>query len=87
MKIRLDENLSHRVAVAVMAIVTNRPGYEVSYVRQDHREGTTDPDWLRAFAEKDGTAIVSGDHRILQHWPNLVAYKQTCGGRAQKSRL
>ena len=23
---------------------------------------------------EDGTAIVSGDHNILQHWPNLIAY-------------
>ena len=30
-----------------------------------------------AFAAEDGTAIVSGDHDILQHWPNLIAYTES----------
>jgi hypothetical protein len=73
----LDENLSPRIANALVALVGNRPGYEVGYVRQDHGRGTDDPSWLAAFAAQDGTAIVSGDHKILLHWPNLVAYKAT----------
>jgi hypothetical protein len=61
----------HRIALAVMQVTANREGYEVSFVRHGH--GGTDPDWIRAFAAEGGTAIVSGDHDILQHWPNLIA--------------
>ena len=75
MKIRLDECIANRVALAVMAITANREGYEVSYIR--HGDASPDPDWIRGFAEQGGTAIVSGDHNILQHWPNLVAYTES----------
>jgi hypothetical protein len=56
-----------------MQVVSNRPGYEVSFVRH----GGPDPDWIRAFAMEGGTAIVSGDYDILQHWPNLIAYTES----------
>src|ERR1700674_2569077 len=56
-----------------MQVVGNRAGYEVSFVRQ----GGPDPNWIRAFAQEGGTAIVSGDHDILQHWPNLIAYTES----------
>lgn len=73
MKIKLDECIANRVALAVIAFTSNREGYEVSYVK--HGDGSPDPDWMKTFAEEGGTAIVSGDHNILQdHWPNLVAY-------------
>jgi hypothetical protein len=75
LKIRLDENIANRIARAVMEITQNRPGYEVSFVR--HGDGSTDPDWLQKFAAEDGTAIVSGDYNIIQHWPNLIAYTET----------
>jgi len=78
LKIRLDENISHRVAEALKAFLANRPGFELSCVRDVHGPKTPDPDWLRKFAENDGDAIVSGDPHILQHWPNLVAYLE-CG--------
>ncbi|MFZ0496691.1 MAG: hypothetical protein WBE80_13125 [Methylocella sp.] len=75
MKIKLDECISNRVALAIMQVTANRQGYEVSFVRHGH--GGTDPDWIRAFAAEGGTAIVSGDHDILQHWPNLIAYTES----------
>lgn len=75
LKIRLDECIANRVARAIIEITSNRPGYEVSFVR--HGQGGPDPDWIRSFAAEDGTAIVSGDHDILQHWPNLIAYTES----------
>lgn len=75
LKIRLDECISNRVALAVLQITANREGYEVSFVRHGH--GGPDPNWIGKFAEEGGTAIVSGDHDILQHWPNLIAYTQS----------
>ncbi|MDX9860542.1 MAG: hypothetical protein RBS99_06450 [Rhodospirillales bacterium] len=77
MKIRIDENVSKRVARAVMELTANRSGFEVSYVRDDNGPKTPDPAWMRRFASDGGTAIVSGDPKILQHWPNLVAYTET----------
>jgi hypothetical protein len=71
----LDECIANRVARAIVEIAANRPGYEVSYVQ--HGKGGIDPDWIRKFAAEDGTAIVSGDHDILQHWPNLIAYTES----------
>jgi hypothetical protein len=59
----------------VIAIAGNRAGYEVSYLM--HGDGSIDPDWIRNFAIDGGTAIVSGDHKILQHWPNLIAYTES----------
>jgi PIN like domain len=75
LKIRLDENIANRIALAVMKIAENRAGFEVSFVR--HGEGKPDPDWIKSFANDGGTAIVSGDHDILQHWPNLIAYTES----------
>jgi hypothetical protein len=75
LKIRLDENIANRVARAVIIITENRAGYEVSYVK--HGDGSIDPDWIAKFAAEGGTAIVSGDHKILQHWPNLIAYTES----------
>jgi hypothetical protein len=73
LKIRLDECISNRVALAVIQLTANREGYEVSFVLR----GGPDPNWIKAFAEEGGTAIVSGDHNILQHWPNLIAYTES----------
>jgi len=77
LKIRFDENISSRLAHALIALTANRSGYEVSWVRQVHERATKDPSWIRAFAAEDGTAIVSGDHAILQHWPDLIAYTES----------
>ena len=77
MKIRLDQNLSPRTVAAIKAALPNRAGYEVSYVGDEHPPGTSDPDWLRKFASEDGTAIVSGDFRILKNFVELVAYTET----------
>ncbi len=77
MKVRLDQNLSYRVARAVTAALPDRDGYEVSYVGDVHPPKTSDPDWLRQFASEGGTAIISGDFNIITHWPDLVAYTET----------
>jgi hypothetical protein len=58
-----------------MEITANRPGYEVSFV--PHGLGGPDPNWISIFAKEGGTAIVSGDPNILQHWPNLIAYAES----------
>jgi hypothetical protein len=77
LKIRLDENISFRVANALKAFMANKTGFEVSCVRDDHGPKTPDPSWLNKFADNDGDAIVSGDPHIIQHWPNLVAYLES----------
>jgi hypothetical protein len=58
-----------------MQVTANRKGYEVSFVRQGR--GGPDPNWITAFVAEGGTAIISGDHDILQHWPNLIAYTES----------
>ncbi|HLG81446.1 MAG TPA: hypothetical protein VKY22_10545 [Bradyrhizobium sp.] len=77
MKIRLDENISYRVAKALKAFLADRSGLEITWVRDFHPPGTEDPIWLKAFASEGGNAILSGDGRILQHWPNLIAYMES----------
>lgn len=76
MKIRLDENLSYRVANAIMAYQANRPGFEVSH-NTFAAPGVKDPSWIRKFADEGGDVIISGDANILQHWPDLVAYTES----------
>jgi hypothetical protein len=75
-KIQLDECISYKVASAVIALA-NRKGVEVSYVREFNQKRTPDPEWIARFAAEGGTAIISGDHGILQHWPNLIAYTES----------
>ena len=77
MKVRLDENLSCRVANALKAFLANRSGLEVTWVRDFNPPGTNDPTWIRKFALEGGYAIVSGDGEILQKWPNLIAYTES----------
>jgi hypothetical protein len=77
LKIRLDENLSWRVVEAIRGFMTKRPGFEIDWVRDHHPPGTSDPTWLRQFASDGGDAIISGDARILSHFPDLVAYKES----------
>lgn len=76
MKIRLDENISYRVADALLAYLANRSGFEVSHCTHAN-PGEKDPTWLRNFAAEDGDVIISGDAQILQHWPDLVAYTES----------
>ena len=76
MRIRLDENLSPRVATAVQAIAGNRSGFDVSHNR-DGYAGVADPLWLKSFASADGDVVVSGDANILQNWPDLIAYHES----------
>jgi hypothetical protein len=77
LKVRLDENLSYRVAGAIRAIVSGRTGLTVDWVRDHHPPSTTDPSWIFKFAQEGGNAIVSGDPNILQNWPDLVAYMES----------
>lgn len=77
MKVRIDENVSYRVANAVKAVLANRTGLCVDHVLDHHPPGTSDPSWIRQFASDGGNAIISGDTRILQHWPDLVAYRES----------
>lgn len=77
MKIRIDNTMSYRVCDAIKAALPNRDGYEVTHYSKEHAPATSDPDWLKAFAADDGVAIVSGDARILQNWPDLVAYTES----------
>ena len=77
MKIRLDENLSYRVADAIKAYTANRPGFEVSWVGDDNPPRTGEETWLKKFADEGGDAVVSGDWNILKRWPDLVAYTES----------
>jgi hypothetical protein len=77
LRVRLDENLSYRVADAVRAILSGRTGLVVDWVRDEHPPGTTDPSWISKFAADGGNAIVSSDTNILQHWPDLIAYMES----------
>jgi PIN like domain len=77
LKVRLDENLSYRVANALKAFLSNRTGFEVTWVRDSNPPGTDDPTWIRKFALEGGYAVVSGDGNILQKWPNLIAYAES----------
>jgi hypothetical protein len=77
LKVRLDENLSYRVAGAIRAILSARTGMTVDWVLDHHPPATTDPAWIFQFAKDGGSAIISGDTNILQHWPDLVAYMES----------
>jgi hypothetical protein len=77
LKVRLDENLSYRVAGAIRAILSGRTGLTVDWVRDHHPPATTDPAWIFQFAKDGGNAILSGDSNILQNWPDLVAYMES----------
>jgi PIN like domain len=77
LRVRLDENLSYRVANALKAFLANRSGLEVTWVRDFNPPGTNDPIWIRKFAHDGGYVIVSGDDNILQKWPNLIAYVES----------
>lgn len=39
--------------------------------------GEPDPLWLKKFSEEDGDCVISGDFRILQNWPDLIAYHES----------
>ena len=72
----LDENLSYRLARA-LKVVAHTSKYEIFHVRQKNPASTTDPDWLRKFAADGGTAIVSGDPKILHKPHELLAIMET----------
>jgi hypothetical protein len=69
--------MSWRVAGALKAFLSQRQGLEISWVRDDNAPKTSDPSWIRRFADDGGHAILSGDFNILQHWPDLIAYTES----------
>lgn len=73
MKLKFDENISPRLVDAVRRLETDT-GIEIGSVREDYGSGTPDPDWMYRFRADGGTAMISGDHRILQKPVNLLAY-------------
>ncbi len=73
MKIKFDENLSTRLVDAIIALETDI-SVEIGSVRRDYGGGISDPDWMFRFREDGGTAMISGDHNILQKPVNLAAY-------------
>ncbi|WP_146619881.1 hypothetical protein [Acuticoccus sediminis] len=77
MKIRFDENMSPRIVAALRAYLSSRGGFELSHVREFSPPATGDPTWLKQFSDDDGHAIISGDSRILQNWPDLIAYAES----------
>jgi hypothetical protein len=77
LKIRIDENLSPRVAAALKGFMGGRSGFSVDYVGDHHPPRTSDPSWIRQFASEGGNAIISGDAKILANWPDLIAYMES----------
>jgi PIN like domain len=75
--VRLDENLSYSVANPLKALLSNRTGFEVTWVRGFNPPGTDDPIWIRGFAQEGSYAFVSGDGNILRKWPNLIGYAES----------
>jgi hypothetical protein len=77
LKVRLDENVSVRLARALQAFWSGKNDVNLTWVRDFAPPGTKDPSWIKAFADEGGHAVVSGDANILQHWPDLVAYTES----------
>lgn len=73
MKIKFDENISTRLVDAIVALETD-VSVEIGSVRRDYGGGISDPEWMFRFREEGGTAMISGDHNILQKPVNLAAY-------------
>lgn len=57
--------------------MANRTGLSVDWVRDDNPPGTSDPSWIRKFADDGGHVIISGDANIRRHWPDLIAYTES----------
>lgn len=67
--------MSYRVANAIKAFVSNRQGgLVVDFVGDYHPPKTSDPTWIKDFAESGGNAIISGDSNIRQNPVDLIAY-------------
>lgn len=55
MRIRLDENISYRVANSIKAFLSNRSGgLTVDWVGDDNPPRTSDPTWIKRYAEAGG---------------------------------
>lgn len=76
MKIKFDENISTRLVDAICALESDQ-GIEIGSVHRDYQSGITDPAWMFRFRDEGGTAMISGDHAILQKPINLKAYTES----------
>lgn len=76
MKIRFDENISPRLVAAVRALEPDHL-VEITHIRDQYQTGLPDPDWMFQFRDEGGTAMISGDHNILQTPVNLKAYTES----------
>jgi hypothetical protein len=75
LRIRLDENISYKVADAIKAFLSNRSGgLIVDWVGDDNPPGTADPTWIKKYAEDGGIAFISGDANIRKNPVDLIAY-------------
>jgi hypothetical protein len=72
-KIKFDENISTRIVAAIRALESDRK-IEIGSVLEDYGQGKADPEWMFRFRDEGGTAMISGDHNILQNPVNLAAY-------------
>ncbi|WP_181702723.1 hypothetical protein [Chthonobacter albigriseus] len=76
MKIKFDENISPKIVEAIRNLETDS-SIEISTVREDYGQGIEDPDWIFRFKSEGGTAMISGDHNILQDPVNLKSYTES----------
>jgi hypothetical protein len=73
----LDECIPERVVHALRA-VAQRDGLEIHSVVDEEMRSVEDPIWIAAARTLGCAAMVSGDARILQNWPKLLAVAE-CG--------
>ena len=76
MRIKLDANISKRIAAALRSLERDQ-AIQLGSVAEDYEEGISDPDWMFRFREQGGIAMISGDHNILQDPVNLIAYTES----------
>ncbi|MFN3261998.1 MAG: hypothetical protein ACE37J_15700 [Pikeienuella sp.] len=76
MKIKFDENISEHIVYALRSL-EREPSIEIRSVKEDYGAGLDDPAWMFQFRDEGGTAMISGDHRILQKPVNLRAYTES----------
>jgi PIN like domain len=72
-KVKFEENISTRIVGAIRVLESDRD-VEIGSVREDYGQGRADPEWMFRLRDEGGTAMISGDHNILQDPVNLAAY-------------
>lgn len=76
MKIKFDENISRHIVDAIRCLETDK-SIRIESVVEDYGAGTSDPEWMFKFKDAGGTAMISGDHRILKDPVNLIPYTES----------